>query len=167
MEIFTFPFRGNPGFYISPETVINRDSNDYYYPDEVRTVRVIPFVYARISRPCKSIAAKFASRHYDTVGRGIHLRPAMMTSALPREAVEPLCRYCDRNLFLGATTDAGEFRKSAADITAELDKAVEYASRFVSLRTGDMIVIEDEALQEADVREKQVIAHGDITINIR
>lgn len=166
MEIFTFPFKGNPGFYISPETVINRD-NDYYYPDEVRTVRVIPFVYARISRPCKSLRAKFAARHYDTVGRGIHLRPALMTSALPREAVETLCRYCDRNLFLGATAAADEFRKNAEDIAAELDKAVEHASRFVSLRTGDMIVIEEEALQEADVLEKPVITHGDITINIR
>lgn len=169
MVIFTFPYKDNKSFYIAPETAICRES-DYYYTDEVRTVEVIPFVFAKISRAGKCIASKFARRHYATVGHGIHLKPEIMTSAVPREAVEVLCKYCDNHVFLGKTSDTDKFMEESSDesIICRLDKAVETASEYVSLRAGDIIAIESEPLQCVDVvGEKQTLNFGDIAINIR
>ncbi len=169
MVIFTFPYKDNKSFYIAPETAICRES-DYYYTDEVRTAKVVPFVFAKISRAGKCIASKFAGRHYTVVGHGIHLKPELMTSAVPREAVEALCKYCDNNIFLGNTSDKDEFMKEHPDagVTDSLDKAIETASEYVSLRVGDIIAIESEPLQSIDVvGEKQTLHFGDIVINIR
>lgn len=169
MIVFVFPYKNNDSFYIAPDTVICKEQ-DYYYPDEVRTVRVVPFVYAKISRAGKCVAAKFASRHYNSIGYGIHIKPGLMTRAVPREEVEALCKYCDNNLYLGALSERSEF---SYDITgtptiADLDKAVETTSEYVSLRVGDIIAIESEPIETVDVvNEKQIIRYKDININIR
>ena len=60
MNIVTVPYNSD-FYYIRPDISLNRDSNDYFCPDEVTEITVAPFVYIRMDKAGKAISYKFAS----------------------------------------------------------------------------------------------------------
>ena len=81
MNIFTFPFELRE-FYVRPDTSIS-ESSDFYVPDGIGGLLVIPFIYLKIDRAGKSIAKQFAPRHYSNCGHGIHICETDEYSAPP------------------------------------------------------------------------------------
>ena len=72
MNIITVPY--NSDFhYIRPDISLNRDSNDYFCPDDITEIAVVPFIYIRMERAGKAISAKFANRYCSQIGYGVSL----------------------------------------------------------------------------------------------
>ena len=140
MNIFTVPY-GSKGFYVKPDTSLNKDSNDYFCPDSVTELAAAVFIYARAAKAGKSVAAKFAPRYYNIVGKGVHFTaPQMICDEAPETwwAAHSL----DNSTFL---TD-GESTAPETDpaIIDKINAAFETISKHVSFRTGDYIAIEIE-----------------------
>ena len=141
MNIITVPY-GSKGFYVRPDTSLNRDSNDYFCPDGVTGLAAAVFIYAKATKAGKSVSAKFAQRYYSAIGTGIHLSaPGIDGEGSPESWW--LSQSLDNSTFLlGDETAAGEM---PAEIIEKIDAAFETASKYVSFRTGDYIAIEIEA----------------------
>lgn len=140
MNIFTIPY-GSKGFYCRPDTSLNKDSNDYFCPDSITELAASVFIYARAAKAGKSVAAKFAPRYYNTVGKGVHFSaPQMICNGSPESWWT--ANSLDNSTFLfEGEADASAI---APDIIEKINAAFETVSKHVSFRTGDYIAIEIE-----------------------
>lgn len=146
MNIFTIPYSGK-GFYVRPDTSLNKDSNDYFCPDTVTELAAAVFIYARAIKAGKSVSSKFAPRYYNVIGTGIHLSaPGLVEEGNP--ASWWLANSLDNSTFISAE------EKNASEVDAQtiekINAAFEAASKFVSFRTGDYIAVEIEAPVKID-----------------
>ena len=138
MNIITVPY-GSKGFYVRPDTSLNRDSNDYFCPDEITELAAAVFVYAKAVKAGKSVSAKFAPRYYTNIGTGIHLSAPQLGSADSPENWW-ISNSLDNSTFLaGDETEAANF---PSEIIEKINAAFETASKYVSFRTGDYIAVE-------------------------
>jgi hypothetical protein len=138
LNIFTIPY-GSKGFYCRPDTSLNKDSNDYFCPDSLTELAAAVFIYARASKAGKSVAAKFAPRYYNIVGKGVHFTaPQMICNDSPETWWT--AHSLDNSTFLLDSED------NASAVTPEtieqINAAFETVSKYVSFRTGDYIAIE-------------------------
>lgn len=72
MNIITVTY-GSNFYYIRPDVTLNRDCTDFYCQPEITSVSAAPFLYTRIERAGKAVAAKFAERYYKKIGYGVNL----------------------------------------------------------------------------------------------
>ena len=137
MNIITVPY-GSKGFYVRPDTSLNRDSNDYFCPDGITGLAAAVFVYAKASKAGKCVSAKFAQRYYTAVGTGVHFSaPCIAADNTPESWW--LSQSLDNSSFIIEETDA---ESADEDIKEKINAAFEAASKFVSFRTGDIIAVE-------------------------
>jgi len=68
--------RPSGNYYFRPDTTLNREACDYYIPDGVEGLDLVPCIYARVTKAGKCIAKKFAPRHIDNFGFGVFLDAA-------------------------------------------------------------------------------------------
>lgn len=61
------------GIYCRPDTSWERENNDLYSPDYIKSWSYSPVVFARISKAGKCIGRKFVDRYYDSIGFGMLL----------------------------------------------------------------------------------------------
>ena len=136
MNIITVPY-GSKGFYARPDTSLNRDSNDYFCPEEATELAAAVFIYAKASKAGKCVASKFAGRYYCVVGKGIHLSAPSLNDGTPEGwwAANSL----DSSTFI---TEEMPAENASAEEIEQLDSAFESVSKYVSFRTGDYIAVE-------------------------
>ncbi len=154
MNIFTIPY-GSKGFYCRPDTSLNKDSNDYFCPDSITELAAAVFIYARAAKAGKSVAAKFAPRYYNIVGKGVHFTaPQMINNDSPETWWT--AHSLDNSTFLtGEEFDASE---TDPTIIEKINAAFETVSQHVSFRTGDYIAIE--------IGPSTIMANGNSTYKI-
>ena len=70
--MMTIPYSSG-SFYVRPDTSLNRDSNDYFCPEEVTELAAAVFIYAKAIKAGKCVSAKFAGRYYNSIGKGVQL----------------------------------------------------------------------------------------------
>ena len=139
MNIITVPY-GSKGFYVRPDTSLNRDSNDYFCPDGITGLAAAVFIYAKASKAGKCVSARFAQRYYTTIGTGIHFSaPCMAEDNTPESWW--LSQSLDNSTFIIEETNAED---ADENIKEKINAAFEAASKFVSFRTGDIIAVEIE-----------------------
>ena len=147
--------------YCRPDTSWERDNEDFYVPDFVDRLNYSPILFARISKPGKSISSTFAHRYYDAVNFGLFLYPQSLldipgegwacaacldhSSFLPFPLYNPITLGEKENRFvLKSISNASEeclFSCCAPDKNL-IEKAIEQVSRYCYLRCGDMVAIE-------------------------
>ena len=138
MNIFTIPY-GSKNFYCRPDTSLNKDSNDYFCPDSITELAAAVFVYARAAKAGKSVAAKFAPRYYNIVGKGVHFTaPQMIFNDAP-ESWWTAHSLDNSTFLLGDESDASTIDTA---IIEQINTAFETVSKHISFRTGDYIAIE-------------------------
>ena len=138
MNIITVPY-GSKGFYVRPDTSLNRDSNDYFCPDGITELAAAVFIYAKATKAGKSVSSKFAPRYYTAIGTGIHLSASQLASDNRPESWW-IAHSLDNSTFLtGDETNAAEM---PAEMVEKINAAFEAASKLVSFRTGDYIAVE-------------------------
>ena len=150
-------------YIVRPDTTWERDNEDIYIPEFVDRISWTPVLFARISKPGRSVGEDFAERYYDGIGYGVLLYPEDMcdgseagfacascldhTSFLPFPIYNKVTLDRPGNVFELRFSSDGDsagsliFSHSNAS-SAEIRKAIAEATRYIYIRTGDIIAIE-------------------------
>lgn len=155
MNIVVLNASGNT--VVRPDTTLKKSSDDFYVPDFIDRISWSPVLFARVSKPGKYIAAKFASRYYDSVNYGMLLYPEDFvdgseegyaraccldhTSFLPSPMYNKVTLGREGNRFELLKNGSPLFRVSFAT-AAEVEHALEETSKYCYLRTGDLVCVE-------------------------
>ncbi len=145
-----------PVFFMKPDTALLTDNKPFYLPDFSQEVHYETELVLRISKMGKHVEKGFARRYYDEIGIGIdftardlqreckqkglpwEIAKAFDNSAplggfLPKkELPDPILFHLNIN---GETVQEG----TTEDLLFSFDELIAYVSRFITLRTGDLI----------------------------
>lgn len=149
-----------PLFFLKPDTALLRNNDPFYIPNFSQQVDYECEVVVRIDRLGKCIDRKFAHRYYNEVGLGIDFTARdLQRRAIAEGLPWTTAKGFDRSAALSSEfiplselggdignlrfelSVNGEVRQQGA--TAEMifavDEIIEYVSKFMTLRTGDLI----------------------------
>jgi 2-keto-4-pentenoate hydratase/2-oxohepta-3-ene-1,7-dioic acid hydratase in catechol pathway len=147
-----------PVIFLKPDTALLNNNQDFYLPDFSNEIHYETEVVVKINKPGKHIDEKFAHRYYDSVSVGIDftardLQSILKAKGLPWERAKAF----DASSVIGSflpLADAGIIsnlnfsmelngQKVQAANTSEMvfsvDKVIAFVSRFITLKTGDLI----------------------------
>lgn len=174
MNIVTVPYNSD-FYYIRPDISLNRDSNDYFCPDEVTEITVAPFVYIRMDKAGKAISYKFAGRYCSQIGYGVNLTAQSLInkdypmSFLTANSLDNTT-YVSK-LYLPEEFPANDLQDNSLQIlnTEELidrfHKQIEKITRLTSVRTGDLILL--ELTEPSIVKFGETVKFGEISFSIK
>ena len=124
-------------YIVRPDTTWERDSEDFYPPEFIDGLSWVPVLFARISRPGRSVGERFADRYFDGVGYGLLLYPDDLMDGECGLA----CASClDHTSFLPFPVK--EKTELSSEESAMIESAIEEATRYIYIRPGDIIAIE-------------------------
>lgn len=144
-------------YIVRPDTTWERDNEDVYLPEFVNEVTYTPVLFARISKPGRSVGLEFADRYYDGIGYGVLLYPENLIDG-SEEGFS--CASClDHTSFLtfpvynkvtlGRSGNVFELRRDGKKLygctasTPEIIlQSIAEATRHIYIRTGDILAIE-------------------------
>ena len=150
------PVPKEPVFFMKPDSAIIRNNKPFFLPDFSEEVHHEIELVLKIDRLGKGIDEQFAHRYYHEIGIGVDftardLQRVAKEKGLPWEKAKafdgsaPLGGFLakeklpDPILFRleinGKTVQEG----STADLIFSFDKIIAYVSRYITLRTGDLI----------------------------
>jgi 2-keto-4-pentenoate hydratase/2-oxohepta-3-ene-1,7-dioic acid hydratase in catechol pathway len=152
------PVPEKPVFFMKPDTALLLKHNPFFYPDFSRDVHYETELVIKINRNGKHIEERFAHKYYNEIGIGIDftardLQAEAKKKGLPWEIAKaceqsaPLGRFLPKEQF-GAMDNIhfslkinGELKQqgNSKDMIFTFDRIIAYVSRFVTLRTGDLI----------------------------
>lgn len=191
MNIITTTYNSN-FFYVRPDISLNRDSNDYFCPDEISEITVAPFLYIRMDKAGKSVQAKFASRYYSSIGYGLNLtakslidekhpQSFLMANSLDNSTIVSQLYATDKfncasilQEMLKVDGKRAEIvymdrecapEKSLALLEELFNKKTEVISRLTSFKTGDYIAI--EIAEHTPVKIGDIITFGELKFQIK
>ena len=148
-----------PTIFMKSDASILKDGRPFFIPDFSSDVQYEAEIVVKINRLGKSIGSRFASRYYDEITVGIDmtardLQRKFRESGLPWE----LSKSFDNSAVIGRfislekeelDIDAIPFRLdidgktvqdgNTADMLFKTNEIIEYISRFITLKTGDLI----------------------------
>lgn len=150
---------GRLPFRIKPASALLLPHNPFFYPDFSQKIVARLGVAVRVSKPGRSVAAKFAHLHYDSFAVALDLFAADLLEACRANAVP-----CDMACSFDGSFPVGKFQEiSRLDgcfgdvdfsmsingeqvaesrvgaLTSGFDAFVENVSQFVTLREGDYL----------------------------
>lgn len=157
-------------YIVRPDTTWERDSEDLFVPEFVNGLSWTPVLFARISKPGRSVGERFGERYYDGIGYGVLLYPEEMldgseegfacalcldhTSFLPFPVIEKQPGFEGRfKLEAMKGDDARELFTVDGAAPETIRKAISEATRFIYIRIGDLIAIELQPRQHLCSRE--------------
>ena len=146
-----------PVFFMKPETAVLREK-DFYLPDHSSDVHYEAEIVVKISRPGKFIKAHHAHKYYNELSIGIDftardIQQKCKEKGLPWEIAKafdgsaPIGRFIPVNQFEdiqnidfhldidGKTVQKG----NTANMLFGINQLIEYISKYVTLKTGDLI----------------------------
>lgn len=147
-----------PVFFMKPDTAILKDGADFYFPDFTKELHYECELVVRIDKVGKNIAEKFASKYYSKVTLGIDftardLQQKCKEKGLPWEIAKsfehsaPLSNTLIDVAELDFQTLEFELKNNGqtvqightSDMIFSIDKIIAYISKFMTLKTGDLI----------------------------
>ena len=144
-------------YIVRPDTTWERDNEDVFLPEFVDRVSYTPVLFARVSKPGRSVSERFAERYYDGIGYGVLLYPEDMidgseegfscascldhTSFLTFPVYNKVTLGREGNVFELRRNSLPVFSHSGADPEI-IRRAIEEATRYIYIRTGDILAIE-------------------------
>lgn len=154
MNIITQTYSGK--YIVRPDTTWERDNEDFYPPEFISALSFTPVLFARISKPGRSISKQFASRYYDSVSLGILLYPEDL---LGHSEEDFACASClDHTSFLPfPAIGKAEFNWNApydvsrngtpvfhsGPISADMiETAIAESTKYIYIRSGDILALE-------------------------
>ncbi|MFZ5941357.1 MAG: fumarylacetoacetate hydrolase family protein [Bacteroidota bacterium] len=152
------PVPAKPVFFLKPDTALVIRNRPFFLPDFSEEVHHELEVVIRINRLGKSIDEAFAGRYFDGIGLGIDftardLQAEAKQKGLPWEIAKafdysaPVSRFLDTGKYgdlhklsfrldiNGKTVQEG----NTADMIFSFERIIAYVSRFMTLKTGDLI----------------------------
>lgn len=148
----------NPMFFMKPETALLKSGEAFYYPDFSKEVHFECELVIRISKIGKNIAEQFAHKYYEEIGLGIDFtardlqqkckemgHPWEIAKAFDNSAVISNQFIRKENFDLQdisfRLTQNGDIKQhgNSSDMIFSIDKLISYVSKFITLKTGDLI----------------------------
>lgn len=161
-----------------PDTSWERDNEDLYLPDFVTKMSYTPVLFAKISKPGRSVSRKFASRYYDAVNYGILLYPEDLLDGSEEGYAAASC--LDHSSFLPSPFSNPDdiaapfhFSKNGEEIYSHfgaqrdiIESAIEEVTGKIYIRSGDIVAIELQNREEVfDRKDGNACFTGDFAGN--
>ncbi|MCW3076299.1 MAG: 2-hydroxyhepta-2,4-diene,7-dioate isomerase [Bacteroidetes bacterium] len=145
-----------PVFFMKPDTALLKEE-DFYIPDFTKDLHHEIELVLKICKAGKHIEEQFAGKYYDEIGIGIDftardIQTKCKEKGLPWEKAKafdnsaPIGKFIrkeniDLNNIGFELTVNGQSRQrgNSKDLIFSFDKVISYVSRFVTLKTGDLI----------------------------
>ena len=147
-----------PVFFMKPDTALLKDNEDFFYPEHTKDLHHEVELVLKISKAGKHIEEKFAHKYYDEIGIGIDftardIQATCKEKGLPWEKAKafdgsaPVGKFIAKSLIKDIANINfhleinGKPRQSGntKDLLFSFDKIITYVSKFVTLKTGDLI----------------------------
>ena len=148
-----------PVIFMKPDTALLKNGKPFYLPDFSSDMQYEAEIVVRIDRLGKNISRHFARRYYNEVTIGIDMTARDLQRKFKQEGLPwELCKSFDNSAVigdfipldeLGNNLDAIPFRLeidgktvqegNTALMNFKTDEIIEYVSRFITLRMGDLI----------------------------
>ncbi len=145
-----------PVFFMKPDTALLKEG-DFYYPGFTSDLHHEIELVLKINKNGKHIEPQFAHKYYDEIGLGIDftardLQAKCKEKGLPWEKAKafdnsaPIGQFIHKDKLAGKDIKFelkinGETKQagSSADLIFSFDQVISYVSKFVTLKTGDLI----------------------------
>lgn len=147
-----------PMFFMKPDIALLQQNAPFYYPNFSNDIHYECELVVRIKKQGKSIDPKFANRYYDQIGLGIDFTARDLQEAC-KEKGHP---WEIAKAFEGSALISSEFisteeldlsnisfslykndklvqQGTSANMIFSIDQIISYVSRFMTLKTGDLI----------------------------
>lgn len=157
MNILIAPYKENNFRFRSDSTLI-RSINDYFIPDYVTGIKLIPVMCIKAHRAGKAMEARFVERYIESFTYGIILMPSFInsniqniefvknsldyTSIIPNHS-SPINNYKNSDICFDIYSNGLKLYSDikTPSIKEVLDKISDFSSYF-SIRIGDFILFE-------------------------
>ncbi len=153
------PVPENPVFFLKPDTALLRRNRPFYHPEFSDDIHYECELVVKINKLGKNVQKKFAHTYYNEIGIGIDftardLQSKAKAKGLPWEiakafdASAPLSmefikkdEFADLNNISFRLDKNGETVQNgnSADMLFGFDELITYLSKFLTLKTGDLI----------------------------
>lgn len=145
-----------PVFFMKPDTALLKEEQ-FYFPEFTKDLHHEVELVLKICKAGKYIEEQFAHKYYEEIGLGIDftardLQQQCKEKGLPWEKAKafdnsaPIGKFINKqNLNVSSINFElklnGETKQigSSSDLIFSFDKIISYVSKFVSLKTGDLI----------------------------
>lgn len=159
MNIIIKKYDNDRLFYLKPDTSLNRDCNDYFCPETIKQLSVTPFIFTRINKAGKSIQDKFTERYYNAAGYGLSIG---IVSYKTNEPADPqMINLLDNSTYLSNLSP-----EISEENRLQFSTAISQISKYVSLRSGDIVAVETGPAQLYERGERVPIKHGSLSFEI-
>lgn len=150
----------NPVLFMKPDTaLLSGESNDFYIPDFSSEIHYEAELVIKINKVGKNIAERFAYRYYEEVSLGIDFTARDIQGELKKKSLPwEISKAFDNSAVVGKFVHKDLYAKPISNLDFRLeidgkavqsgntsnmihpvDKIIAYASRFFTLKTGDLI----------------------------
>lgn len=178
-----------PVFFMKPETALLRGT-DFYYPEFTKDLHHEVEIVLKVAKNGKHIAEEFASNYYNEIGIGIDftardLQAKCKEKGLPWEKAKafdnsaPVGEFMSKDKFASLNDIDFELKVNGAlrqkgntkDLIFSFEKVIAYVSKFVTLKTGDLIFTGTPegvaAVKQGDVLEASIQNKPMLRLNIK
>ncbi len=152
------PVPAKPVFFMKPDTALVLRNRPFFYPEFSSDIHHEIELVLKVQRLGRSIPEKFAHRYYSEIGLGVDftardLQNEMKDKGLPWEIAKGFDYSAPVSEFIPLTEipDPGNIRfhldingrtvqqGSSRDLIFSFERIIAYVSRFITLKTGDLI----------------------------
>jgi len=147
-----------PVFFMKPDTSLIRNNNPFFYPEFTNDLQYELEVVVKINKLGRNISEKFAHRYYNEIGLGVDftardLQRICKDKGMPWEMAKafdgsaPISDFVPKAQFENLNNLQFKLEKNdtivqngnTKDMVFKFDQIIAYVSKFVTLRTGDLI----------------------------
>lgn len=147
-----------PVFFLKPDTSLLKDNQPFYYPEFSKEIHHEVELVIKINKPGKNIQLQFANKYYDEIGIGIDftardIQAECKKKGLPWEKAKafdgsaPIGKFLDKKQFADENNINFELmingnsvqKGSTKNLLFSFDAILAHVSRFITLKTGDLI----------------------------
>lgn len=152
--------KDDPVLFMKPDTaLLSGDKHQFYIPDFSSDIHYETELVVRINKMGKNIAERFAHRYYSEITLGIDFTARDIQTELKKKGLPwEISKAFDNSAAIGSFAAKDKYGKSLDNLDFQLeideilvqsantsemihsvDKIIAYASRFFTLKTGDLI----------------------------
>ncbi len=147
-----------PMFFMKPDVALLQHNAPFYYPDFSKDIHYECELVVRINKQGKHIDEKFANRYYDQIGLGIdftardlqqeckekghpwEIAKSFEGSAVISDQFIPVDQLDRSNIEFSLFQNDKQVQSGTSkDMIFQIDQLIAYISRFMTLKTGDLI----------------------------
>jgi len=152
------PLPKEPVFFMKPDTALIKDNGDFYLPDHSNDVHHEIELVLRICKAGKHIQSEFAHKYWDAVTVGIDFTARDVQQQLKEKGLPwELAKAFDGSAPIGSFVAKSELadlnkiefsllvngnlrqKSDSTEMIFSFDQIIAYVSRFITLKTGDLI----------------------------